>query len=181
MTPLDPRTVARLGLLYRYRADGALRWLEATGISMQPILPPGSRLLVDFGRKDVQVGEIALFERRDMVVAHRIVATRGHGAGLALIPKGDGERYPDAAIRPDDVLGVVRQVQRPDGHDVRAALGGSRGALVAHVSWWSSRADRVANRMATRAPSPVRPVMVASARSLSRIPIRVITASMSRH
>lgn len=179
MTP-DPKAIARLGLLYRFRADGAVRWLEAIGISMQPTLPPGSRLLVDFGRRDARIGEIVLFERRDAIVAHRIVATRGHGAGLALIPKGDGEPYPDGAIRPDDVLGVVRQVVRPDGHEVGAALGGPRGALVARVSWWSSRAGRAATRMATHAPSPVRPVVVASANSLSRIPIRVITASRSR-
>ncbi len=180
ITP-DPKAVARLGLLYRYRDTGALRWLDATGVSMEPTVPPGSRLLVDFSRRDARIGEIVVFERRGAVVAHRVVATRGHGAGLALIPKGDGEPYPDGAIRPADILGVVRQVQRPDGHDVPAALGGPRGALVARVSWWSSRADRAALRMATRAPSPVRPVVVASARSLSRIPIRVITASRSRH
>lgn len=62
-TALSPRDVARLGLVERYRAASATHWLEATGISMQPLVAPGSRLLVEFGRTDARIGDVVLFAR----------------------------------------------------------------------------------------------------------------------
>jgi hypothetical protein len=181
MTVPDTRAIARVALFERYRADGATTWIEATGGSMGSLIPPGSRLLVEFGRAPERPGEVIVFRRDAAIVAHRLVARRGHrGRTERLIAKGDAEALPDRPIARDDVLGVVRAVGTPSGRLVSATLGGWSGAVVARVSWWSGRVGRVARRAATRAPRPIRPAAVRGALSLSRVPTRVVTAAMPR-
>jgi hypothetical protein len=176
----DTRAIARLALFERYRADGATAWIEATGGSMGPVVPPGSRLLVEFGRTPERTGEVIVYRRDATIVAHRFVARRGDAAAARLIAKGDAEALPDRPIGRDDVLGVVRAVETPDGRARRATLGGRSGALVATVSWWSGRVGRAARHAAVRAPRPIRRAAIGGALSLSRVPTRVLTATMPR-
>ena len=114
-TTLDTRSLARAGLLERYRIDGRTTWLEATGRSMDPLIPPGSLLLVEFGAIPERLGDVILFRRPTGAVAHRLVARRRVADGLLLIAKGDGEALADPAFSPEAVLGLVRQVRLPDG------------------------------------------------------------------
>ena len=65
MTTLDARSIARAGLLERYRSEGRSSWLEATGRSMEPLIPAGSLLRVEFGALPERIGEIVLFRRAD--------------------------------------------------------------------------------------------------------------------
>ena len=58
MTALDPRGAALAGLLQRYRLDGRTAWLEATGASMDPLIPAGSHLMVEFGAFPERLGEV---------------------------------------------------------------------------------------------------------------------------
>ena len=53
MTQLDALAIARRGLLEDYRTSGTTTWVTATGTSMEPLIPAGSRLLVEFGRRPV--------------------------------------------------------------------------------------------------------------------------------
>jgi hypothetical protein len=180
MTAPDTRAIARVALFERYRADGATAWIEATGASMGPLIPAGSRLLVAFGRRPERPGEVIVYRRDAAIVAHRFVARRGHAGPERLIAKGDAEALPDRAIAPADVLGVVLAIGRPDGRAVHATLGGRSGAAIARVSWWSGRIGRLARRIAVRAPRPLRPVAVSGALALSRVPTRAFAASMPR-
>jgi hypothetical protein len=176
----DTRAIARIALFERYRADGATAWIEATGGSMGRVVPPGSRLLVEFGRTPERTGEVIVYRRDATIVAHRFVARRGDAAAPRLIAKGDAEALPDRPIGRDDVLGVVRVVEAPDGRARRSTLGGRRGALIATVSWWSGRVGRAARHAAVRAPRPIRRAAIGGALSLSRVPTRVLTATMPR-
>jgi hypothetical protein len=180
MTVPDTRAIARVALFERYRADGATTWIEATGASMGPLIPAGSRLLVEFGRAPERPGEVIVFRREAAIIAHRLVARRGDDPSPRLIAKGDAEAVPDRPIAREDVLGVVRAVGLPDGRFVRATLGGRSGAVVARVSWWSGRVGRVARRAAVRAPRPIRSAAVRGALSLSRVPTRVVMAALPR-
>jgi hypothetical protein len=180
MTVPDTRAIARVALFERYRADGATAWIEATGASMDPLIPAGSRLLVEFGRAPQRPGEVIVFRRDSAVIAHRFVARRGDATSGRLVAKGDAEALPDRPIASDDVLGVVRAIGTPDGRSVRATLGGRSGAILARVSWWSGRAGRVARRAAIHAPRPIRAAVVRGVLSLSRVPTRMITATMPR-
>lgn len=180
MTDRVSLTLARLALFSRYRSEGATKWLEATGTSMRPLVPPGSHLLVEFGRPEVCIGDVIVFESRGAITAHRVVARRGRGAGQAIITKGDSETAADPAIRPDDVLGIVRAVARPDGRTERLGPGGWRGVTAARISWWSARAARAGRSLAAIAPRRVRPAAMARIGSISRVPTRVFMASMPR-
>jgi Peptidase S24-like len=180
MNPDDPRTVATVGLLRAYRTAGTTAWVEARGISMRPLVPPGSRLLVEFGARAPRVGDVILFERRGGVVAHRIVGQRRRGDVIEIVAKGDAEAHTDPPVAPSAVLGVVRAVVQPDGRSVDVGLTGRRAALIAHVSRWSARAGRAGRTIARRTPAALRPAVETGATSLSRVPTRFITASMPR-
>jgi hypothetical protein len=179
-TPLDTRSLARAGLLERYRIDGRTTWLEATGRSMDPLIPPGSLLLVEFGAVPERLGEVILFRRPNGAVAHRLVARRRTADGLLLIAKGDGEALADPAFAPEAVLGVVREVKLPDGRPGPAAIARRRGAALARVSWWSGRAARLGGYAGRRTPVRLRPGAIAAAHALSRVPTRVLTAMIPR-
>lgn len=180
MTALDARSIARAGLLERYRTDGRTAWLEATGGSMDPLIPAGSRLLVEFGATPERIGEVIVFRRPSGAVAHRLVGRRGTGDRLVFVAKGDAEALADPALQPQAVLGVVREVRVPDGRPRQAALARRRGALLARVSRWSGRAARLGGSVGRRAPATLRPGSIAGAHVLSRVPTRVMAALILR-
>lgn len=180
MTVLDARSIARAGLLESYRSDGRTTWLEATGRSMDPLIPAGSLLLVEFGAAPQRLGEVVLFRGPGGAVAHRLVARRRTGDRLLLIVKGDGEALADAVVAPEAVLGVVREVRLPDGRPGGPAIARRRGAALARVSWWGGRAARLGGYAGRRAPTPLRPAAIAAAHALSRVPTRVFTAIIPR-
>lgn len=180
MTALDARSIARAGLLESYRSEGRSTWLEATGRSMEPLIPAGSQLLVEFGAVPARVGEIVLFRRPSGAVAHRLVARHRTGGQVMLVAKGDGEALADPAFAQESVLGVVREVRLPDGRPGWAAIAGRPGAAVAHVSRWSGRAARLGGYAGRRVPTRLRPRAIAAVHALSRVPTRVFTATIPR-
>ena len=180
MNAIDARAIARAGLLERYRRDGRTAWLEATGGSMEPLIPAGSQLLVEFGAAPERIGDIILFRRVSGAVAHRVVARRRAGERQLLVAKGDGEALADPAILTDDVLGVVRDVRLPDGRNDGLALARRRGAVLARISWLSGRAARLGGRAARHAPVRSRPAAIAAAHALAGLPTSVFLALIPR-
>ncbi len=180
MTAIEARTIARAGLLERYRRDGRREWLDATGRSMEPLIPAGSRLLVEFGAVPEHIGDIILFRRASGAVAHRVVARRRAGDRQMLVAKGDGEPLADPAIATDDVLGVVREVRLPDGRSDGLALARRRGAALARISWLSGRAARLGGRAARRLPAGSRPAAIAAVHALAALPTSLFLALIPR-
>ena len=182
MITADPRVIARVGLLERYRADGVTARVVAAGRSMHPLIPAGSELLVEFGQQPSALGDVIVFRRGRGVVAHRLVARRVTQDGMRLLVKGDDEAFIDAPLRAEDVLGVVREVRLPDGSTTRSMRGRRRSAALARVSWWSGCAAGVGARVArrTRASDPVRRVALFPYLFLSRVPTRLVTALIPR-
>ncbi len=177
----DPRAIALVGLYRSYGQSGRQVWLETSGTSMHPLVRPGGRILVDFGARPSGIGEVVLFERRDVIVAHRIVGRRRRGGREQLIVKGDAEAYFDPPIGRDDVLGVVRGLRRADDGPIeRRGLAGRRSRVIAGVSRWSGRGARIAHRVAVRSPSSIRGVALRAIPTLARVPTRLIVAPLIR-
>jgi hypothetical protein len=179
-TGVDARAIARAGLLEVYRDEGRTVWLEATGRSMEPLIPAGSQLQVEFGARPTRLGEIVLFRGADGAIAHRVVAWHAAGPERGLVAKGDGEPLADRPVSTDAVLGVVREVRRADGRPVPAATARRRGATLARVSRWSGQAARLGGYAGRRMPAPARPLAIHTARSIARVPTRLLTALMPR-
>jgi hypothetical protein len=178
----DPRTVARLGLVESYRARGRTSWLEATGGSMGRSIPPGSRLLVEFGSLPERRGEVVVFRRGDGLVAHRVVRRLRGGDGERWAARGDNEAFFDPPLDEADVLGVVRLVRRADGRTEDLGAQRRRGGVIATVSWWSGRAAGAGTRVIRRVPLR-RSVRAAAERALghlSRVPTRVVSRALPR-
>jgi hypothetical protein len=182
MTVADPRITARLGLLEAYRTLERSSWIEATGRSMHPSIPPGSRLLVDFGRGAGRQGEVLVFRRGDALIAHRLVGWRHTDEGLRLYARGDGEAFIDPPLGGADVLGVVRVVSLPDGRSEDLDASWRRETAIAIVSWWSGRVAGIASRALRRAPvrSRLGRAAMASLVGLSRVPTRVVSHALPR-
>jgi len=183
MTPDRPKAIARAALFERYRADRAAVWIEATGLSMTPLIRPGDRLLVGFGERPHHTGQVILCAVDEAFVAHRLVAhrlvvDREGRPSVRLIAKGDAEAFPDRSVASGDVFGVVRAIRRADGRVVTVGLDDTPGAIVALASWWGGRAARFGRRLARRAPARTGPPLMSTLLILSRVPTRLITALM---
>jgi hypothetical protein len=182
MTFVDPSRTARLGLFEQYRIQSRSAWIGATGVSMSPALPPGSQLLVEFGRTADAIGEVVVFRRRDALVAHRLVARTRTAEGVRLLAKGDAEAYLDPPIDAADVMGVARRVRLPDGREFEVRPTTS-ARVVASVSWWSGRVAGGGTRVLRRLPASwtVHRAALRGWLGLSRVPTRVISAALPRH
>ena len=112
---MDPRDLARSAVLETWRRDRAQDWIEATGGSMLPLIRPGDRLLVRFGETAVRRGDVIVFRHDGLIVAHRVVGSRQRDGERRLIAKGDNEPRATEDVRPADLLGVVRAVDRGSG------------------------------------------------------------------
>jgi hypothetical protein len=178
-TRRDPRATTLLGLYRSYGRTGRQVWLETQGTSMHPLVGPGGRMLVEFGATPARVGEVVLFERREAIVAHRIVGRRRRDGREQLIVKGDAEAYFDPPIGRDDVLGVVRGIRRGDAGPVhRRGLGGRSSRVIAGVSRWTGRGARAAHRLAVHSPDPIRGVALRAIPTFARVPTRLIVAPL---
>ncbi len=105
------RLTARRGLFEVYRREHRNVWIQASGASMRPLIPPGEWMLVAFGEQPKRAGEIVLFDNGMQVVAHRVVAKQGGGL---LVTKGDASRSFDRPLSPETALGIVRARRRSE-------------------------------------------------------------------
>jgi hypothetical protein len=138
-----------------YRQERASTWIRPEGRSMRPLIGPNTWALVEFGAAPPAVGEIILFGRGDLVIAHRLIARQPGRTGL--IAKGDAEANYDAPLEASDILGVVRALRRgPHGPATRVGCAGWSSRIIAGASRRFGQAAALARRTATLLPDPLR-------------------------
>jgi hypothetical protein len=82
---------------------------RARGSSMWPSIPSGSRVEVTpCAAAELEIGELAAFERRGEVVVHRVQGKSPEGVFFA----GDSRETSDGCVSQTDVLGRARVVTR---------------------------------------------------------------------
>lgn len=172
---MAPRDLARLAMLETWRRDGAEAWIEATGGSMLPLIRPGDRLLVAFGEQGARRGDVILFRRGDLVVAHRVVGSRRRDGVRRLIAKGDNEPRATEDVAPADLLGIVRAVDRGSGGPSTRGLGGIAGGLTADIS----RIGGSLARAGARGSSPITKLPSAGAALAARFALSLWTSSLA--
>jgi Peptidase S24-like len=172
---MDPRDLARSAVLETWRRDRAQDWIEATGGSMLPLIRPGDRLLVRFGETAVRRGEVIVFRHGGLIVAHRVVGSRHRDGERRLIAKGDNEPRATEDVRPADLLGVVRAVDRGSGRVSSRGLGGVTGAVTARIS----RIGGSLARASARRPSGFTSLPIAGAASVARSALSLWTRSLA--
>ncbi len=95
-----------------WRSGTKQRTITTVGLSMHPLINEGSTLTfvpraVD---RSITVGDIALFERRDMLVAHRIVGHFYQKGSLCFREKGDNTFLP-AGFPADSLIGRIVKIE----------------------------------------------------------------------
>jgi hypothetical protein len=164
---------ARLAVFETYRREAATEWIEAQGASMRPLIRPGTRMLVEFGAEPAGIGEIVLFPRGQILVAHRIVAKRRGGSTTLVVTKGDGEPFRETPLEPGCVIGVVRALRlAPDGPAVTVGCAGRGARAIARFSNASGCVAALGWRAARRLPDPTRAPAIAAVAALSRVASR---------
>jgi hypothetical protein len=164
---------ARRAVFEAYRRDAATEWIEAQGRSMRPLIRAGTWMLVEFGARPEAIGEIVLFPRGEILVAHRVVAKRRREGTTLLVTKGDGEPYRETPLEPDAVTGVVRALRlHPGGPAVTLGCAGHAARAIALISNASGRAAALGWRAARHLPDPARSPALAAGAALSRVASR---------
>jgi hypothetical protein len=143
----DPETIghARRGLFELYRRQGRRVWVQGSGHSMRPLIPPGGWLLVEFGAVPDGVGEIIVFAHQGMLVAHRVVVYDGAALNMTVTTKGDSQLSFDPPLPVGDVIGVVRAVRRAPHSRVYTIA--CSGAVALLAGWLSRTSARAAGRL----------------------------------
>ena len=122
-------------------------YVEAGGFSMWPALRPGDRLIgMDCQPAKMGIGDIAVYERGGILIAHRVVGRRGP----TLLVTGDNSRgNPDAVEEKEirgRVAGVVRGEKIIDLNSASARFTGALIALLAPVFTGAAKIMRKLNR-----------------------------------
>jgi hypothetical protein len=161
-----------------YRQERATTWIKPAGRSMRPLIAPDTWALVEFGAAPAHLGEIILFGRGDLVIAHRLVVWWPGRGGL--IAKGDAEAGCDAPLDLENILGVVRAL-RPgsDGPGSNLGCTGRLARVIARVSWWGGRVVALVWSAATFLPDPLRRVALRAIPPLARVVALVLLAPVN--
>ncbi len=118
------------------REQGSCR-LRVSGTSMLPTLWPGETVLVEARPlAEIEVGDIALYQRDRRLILHRVVSA---SPGSVLVTLGDSMPQVDPWVPTDCVLGVLTGVRRGDQwvrvSRVRSMPSRWAGVVMGHSSW----------------------------------------------
>jgi hypothetical protein len=87
---------------------------------MLPTLRPGDMVLVAFGARQPQPGDLLVFRRGAEIITHRLLEILSTGAGQATyLTKGDRLWQADAPVAQEQVIGLVTEIRHSG---VRLAL-----------------------------------------------------------
>lgn len=79
--------------------------------SMCPLIQPGDCLIVSGARTSaIRRGDIVVVDSGGAWIAHRLIVQPANGSPL--VTKGDNLPRPDPVVMPDQVLGVVKRIER---------------------------------------------------------------------
>ncbi|MGD8397543.1 MAG: signal peptidase I [Anaerolineae bacterium] len=93
--------------------------LPLRGRSMWPTIPAGSLVRVEpINGSSVQRGDILVWQRKGVFVAHRVVDIKSDDASSHLLLKGDNCPVADAPVSREAIIGRVSAIER-NGRDVR--------------------------------------------------------------
>ncbi len=92
--------------LRQLAADSALT-VTVSGHSMEPHLPPGSRVEVRPQPRYWPGDVLAFRDHRERFTTHRLIGYLPGRRGLLLVTQGDAMRAPDRPLAPERVLGRV--------------------------------------------------------------------------
>ncbi len=110
----DPARVAmKQELALRVLKDYGRVRIRVFGTSMLPALWPGDVLGIErTDGSEIGPGDIALFESRGQLFAHRVLAVCGSGEQRVLFTQGDSIPHTDRPFRASELLGRVEVVVR---------------------------------------------------------------------
>lgn len=170
---------ARRAVFEAYRQQAEATWIEAHGGSMRPLIRPGDWMLVEFGTVPPGLGDIVVFSRGELLVAHRVVAQRHQQGTTLLITKGDSEPYNDPLLCYADILGVVRAVRHgPSGPVSNFGCTGRSAHVLGQLSRWSGRGATLVRRAAAHIPGPLQRVALRAIPLVPRVVTPVLLAPM---
>jgi hypothetical protein len=106
-------------------------WLEASGESMYPVVPSGSRVLLAPRRRFARPGDIVLVRRGERLILHRVKSA----AGDSLVTRGDACPAPDPPIAGARAIGLA--IACDDGRGVRPISAGARWFGVLALARWA--------------------------------------------
>lgn len=128
--------------------DGYDVRLRLTGVSMKPLVPPGS--VVHFApavRRTPTVGDIVLTRRGDgMLVAHRLTALDSEQVWT----RGDSVGRPDAPVERECLLGCAVRLESPFGLPLRNPAARLLGRLLSRAYPFTASTYRAMLRYARR-------------------------------
>lgn len=178
---MDRSLLLREKCIQLWRSGISPRTIATTGLSMHPLIKEGATLTFIPAAADraIAVGEIALFERAETLVAHRIVGRFYRGGSLWFREKGDNT-FVSGIFPADSIIGRVIKIEH-SGHvyDLTALCPRIVGRLIA--IYWSGlfaffRFAVAPKRIlfgASKTPR-LRLYVLNTARFLSRLPNRFI-------
>lgn len=106
-------------------------WLEASGESMYPVVPSGSRVLVVPRRRAARPGDIVLVRRGERLILHRVRSASGE----SLVTKGDACEAPDPPIVRMRAIGLA--IACDDGRGVRPLAAAARWFGLLPLARWA--------------------------------------------
>lgn len=107
-------TVAGVTSLLNRAGDSAVT--ELVGRSMEPTIPNGTRVRIDFDTKaDAREGDVVVVTTRTGYVIHRVVACWHRGRTRYVLTRGDARWMPDTPVLESELAGVVSEIEGPEG------------------------------------------------------------------
>jgi hypothetical protein len=83
---------------------------------MVPAIHDGDRVLVAHGCAGVRRGDVVVFRLDGLLIAHRVLHIKDSADGIKFITKGDNAGQVDPHVRPREIVGQVRAIERDGQH-----------------------------------------------------------------
>lgn len=131
-----------------WAAAGKREVISVAGPSMKPFLNDGTRVLVQFGARNVGLGDVVVFQQGDTMTIHRIVRVTESNGGALYQTKGDSSFNLDPRpLKECDIVGrVVGIVKGERIIDIDSGCLKGIGRVIAVCSYLIGFAVRICKR-----------------------------------
>ncbi|HEY9060610.1 MAG TPA: S24/S26 family peptidase [Pseudobacteroides sp.] len=142
--PVNNNKIDMIAILKARKNLNRGTWITTCGISMNPLIPQGSKVYINPVASGIRVGDVVVFGLEGNLLIHRVVRLYTENSSVYYQTKGDNVFYLDPVINESNIMGCVEKIHTtPSDGAIFALHNGILARVIAGISLFEGKIHRL--------------------------------------